>query len=380
LNARDFFLLNPNTRTCPLFRSRRDAELTKFIYRRVSILIKEGPPEENPWDIRFGTMFYMANDSHFFRSREQLEKNGWQLEGNVFARGSERCLPLFEAKMIHHFDHRFSTYEGASQAQLNLGSLPTPSMGQKQDPYFRVMPSDWVPRAEMKNRIWPNWQRNWLLAFRDVTNTTNERTVIASIVPRLLLGHKAPVVYTGIKDISLTALLQANLASICCDYCARQKIGGASLTYFYFKQLPVLLPNTYVQPCTWSAASHTFKEWLPPRVLELTYTAWDLMEFAKDCGYDGPPFRWDQERRFLLRCELDAAFFHLYLGRPDDWQKEPEALTMLFATPRSAVEYVMETFPILKRQDVKTHGRYRTKETILEIYDAMDHAMKTGEP
>ena len=92
------------------------------------------------------------------------------------------------------------------------------------------------------------------------------------------------------------------------------------------------------------------------------YTAWDLQPFAHDCGYDGPPFRWDEERRFLLRCELDAAYFHLYGIARDD------------------VDYIMETFPIVKRKDVAAHGEYRTKRVILEIYDAMQQAMDTGEP
>jgi hypothetical protein len=380
LKAGDFRLLNPNTYTCPIFRLSKDAELTKFVYRRVPILIKDGPPEENPWAIRFQTMFHMANDSRFFRNRMQLQEDGWALEGNVFARGEERYLPLFEAKMIHHFNHRYSTYQGASQAQLNVGSLPRPSVDQMQDPYFGVMPSDWVPRVEMEDRIGPNWKRNWLLAFRDIARTTDERTVIASIVPRLPLGHKAPIVYTGIEDISLTALLQANLTSLACDYCARQKIGGTSLTYFYFKQLPVLAPKTYVQPCVWSAVARTLKEWLLPRVVELTYTAWDLKQFAEECGYNGPPFRWDPERRFLVRCELDAAFFNLYLGTPEDWQKEPESLTRPFPAPRIAVEHIIETFPIVKRKDEKQFGRYRTKETILNIYDRIATAIAGGPP
>jgi len=102
--------------------------------------------------------------------------------------------------------------------------------------------------------------------------------------------------------------------------------------------------------------------WLLPRVLELTYTAWDMQPFAKDCGYDGPPFAWDEERRFRLRCELDAAYFHLYgIGRDD-------------------VDYILETFPIVKRKDKQAHGPYRTECVILDIYDAMQQAMETGTP
>lgn len=101
-------------------------------------------------------------------------------------------------------------------------------------------------------------------------------------------------------------------------------------------------------------------DWLVPRVLELAYTAWDLEAFAQDVGYDGPPFRWVAERRFLLRCELDAAFFHLYGIARDD------------------VDYIMETFPIVKRKDIDKHSTYRTKEQILDIYDRMQSAIDSG--
>ena len=118
------------------------------------------------------------------------------------------------------------------------------------------------------------------------------------------------------------------------------------------------------RPCAWAGPTAAVYQALAadPRVLELTYTAWDLQPFAHDCGYDGPPFRWDEERRFLLRCELDAAYFHLYGIARDD------------------VDYIMDTFPIVRRKDEAAHGEYRTKRVILEIYDEMAEAMRTGEP
>ncbi len=85
----------------------------------------------------------------------------------------------------------------------------------------------------------------------------------------------------------------------------------------------------------------------------MTYTAWDLQPFACDLGYDCPPFVWDDERRFLMRCELDALYFHLYGIKRDD------------------VDYIMETFPIVKRKDEAAHGEYRSKRVIMEIYDSM---------
>jgi hypothetical protein len=153
----------------------------------------------------------------------------------------------------------------------------------------------------------------------------------------------------------------ANLSSFILDFIARFKVGGVNLNFFIINQLPVLPLTIYIQPVSWYP-DKKLQEWLLPRVLELTYTAWDLTPFAQDCGYDGPPFRWDEERRFLLRCELDAAYFHLYGIARDD------------------VGYIMETFPIVKRKDEAQHGEYRTKRVILEMYDAMQRAIDTSEP
>jgi hypothetical protein len=159
----------------------------------------------------------------------------------------------------------------------------------------------------------------------------------------------------------LVACLYASLCSFALDYAVRQKVGGTHLTYSYLKQLPVLAPTTYTADTPWQHGA-TLRDFILLHVLELTYTAWDLEPFAHDIGYDGAPFRWDHERRFLLRCELDAAFFHLYGLNRDD------------------TDYVMDAFPIVRKNDEKAHGEYRTKRVILEIYDAMAAATRTGKP
>ncbi|MCK9463059.1 MAG: hypothetical protein M0R80_25835, partial [Proteobacteria bacterium] len=191
----------------------------------------------------------------------------------------------------------------------------------------------------------------------DICRSTDQRTVIAAVIRRAGVGNKLPLFLSDKEPASL----YANLCSFVFDYCSRQKVGGTSMTYFILKQLPILSPTTFTEPCIWWSGE-TIAAWLRPRVLELTYTAWDLQPFARDVGYDGPPFRWDEARRFLLRAELDAAFFHLYGIARDD------------------VDYIMETFPIVKRKDEKAHGEYRTKRVILEIYDEMQRAADTGVP
>jgi hypothetical protein len=167
------------------------------------------------------------------------------------------------------------------------------------------------------------------------------------------------------------------LNSFVVDFVLRQKASGGNLNFYVFKQLPIIDPRKFNEPCAWNTST-TFASWISARVLELTYVAWDLKGFAKHCGYDGPPFIWDEERRYLLRSELDAALFHLFLGAESEWKDAPEETRKLFQGPRMAVEHIMEKFPIVKRWDVEEYGEYRTKGTILDIYDDMSQAIGTG--
>jgi hypothetical protein len=378
LDVEDFALLNPNTRTCPIFRSGRDAELTKAIYRRVPVLVDEARGESgNPWAIRFMAMLHMANDSGLFRTAAQLEAEGWTLRGNVFHRDAERCVPLYEAKMVYHFNHRHGSFRAVQPGDYGHVLPPVP-IDDLRDSTSSAVPRYWVAPAEVEQRLRQRkWEREWLLGWRDVTDArASARTVIASVIPRVGVGHKFPLMILGspLDGVQLCA----NLDSFVLDYAARQKLGGTSLTYFILRQLPVLAPLTFNAPAPW-CSTHTAGAWLRPRVLELVYTAWDLEAFGRDVGWNGPPFRWDPDRRFLIRCELDAAFFHLYLGTADEWRGQPKSLTRALPTPRDAVAYIMDTFPIVRRNDEAAHGEYRTKRVILEIYDEMAEAIRTGQ-
>ncbi len=347
LTAQDLALLNPNTKTCPVFRSRRDAEITKAIYRRVPVLIEEGPPEKNPWGLTFARLFDMSNDSGLFKTKVELEGDGWKLDGNVFVKGGDRYLPLYEAKMIHHFDHRWATYDGLETRDL--------TDAEKADPACVALPRYWVPKAEVDKRLAGRWDREWLIGWRDICRSTDERTVIASVVPRVGVGDKF-LLGLGSLDPAQAVCLVAMMQSLCFDFIARQKIGGTSLKYFTMRQIAALPPRAMQQLAAWMPGS-TVMQWICGRVVELAYNAVDLREFARDLGHDGPPFEWNEERRFQLRCELDAAFFHLYGIARDD------------------VDYILETFPIVKRNDEKRWGEYRTKRVILELFDAMAGAV-----
>jgi hypothetical protein len=352
LSADDIRLLNPNTGTCATFRSVRDAEITKAIYRRVPVLIEEGPPDVNPWGIKFMAMFHMANDSYLFRTRDQLEADGWSLDGNVFRRGDASLLPLVESKMMHYFDHRFGTYEGQSQGQARQGKLPEATLEQHRDSSFAALPNYWVSERQVAEEIDGTWKRPWLLGWRKITRATDARTFVPTLFPLAGYGDSGilglPVAASATEALALVA----NMSTFVFDYVARQKQGGTNMNNFITAQLPVLPPESYRRPAPWSDGV-TLLDWVAGRAIELVYTSDDMAPLAADCGVERDPFPWDDERRFRLRCELDAAYFHLYGVSIDD------------------VEHVMDSFWVVRNRDEAAFGKYRTKLGVLTEYDRL---------
>ena len=352
LTDRDFLRMNPNTKTAPIFRSRRDAEITRRVYERVPVLIREGPPEENPWGLTFMRMLDMANDSGLFRTREQLEAERFRLEGNRFVKGKEVMLPLYEAKMTAQFDHRAADVVKI-EANVNRQQQPREISGEEKALSTReAMPYFWVAQTEVAAILADRWNREWLIGWRDITSSTNERTAQSAIIPLSGVGDTFLLMFPSNE---LGWINAACIDSFMLDYCARQKLGGLHLKYHVFRQLPILPPSAYSVSCPWEPSAGTVADWIKPRVLELVYTSNSLEPFARDLGYTGKPFAWDVERRFSLRCELDAAFFHLYGIEADD------------------ADYILETFPIVKRHDETEFGEYRTKRVILERFGEYAH-------
>lgn len=264
----------------------------------------------------------------------------------------ERMLPLYEGKMIHHFDHRWATFE-------NDGSTRDVTLEKKQDPHFSPLPRYWVRESVVEDKLAGVQRSEELLGFRDITNTTNERTVIASHLPVSAVGHTSPLIFDGAPP-KLTACFSAMLSSFALDFVARQKMGGTHLTYSYFQQLALLLPTEFLDTSPWNP-SLSLKDWLCARIGTLVYTK-DLERFVRSLGVTPSKNGWDRSRRPILRAELDAAFFHLY------------------GLEREDVDYIMDTFPIVQRNDEAAHGEFRTKRLILEAYDAMAEAMRTQTP
>jgi len=254
----------------------------------------------------------------------------------------ERMLPLYEAKMVHQFDHRWATYEPD-------GSIRDVTLAEKQDPTFVSLPRYWVREEVVDDRL-NGRNEGPLLGLRDICRSTDERTVIGGLIPHAGVGNNLPILL-GVRD-ELRLRLVAYLCSFALDFIARPKVGGVHLNFFIANQLAVLSPERMSGGVSWCSDVGT---WIDQRVLALAAHGSDL---ATLLGVEPTPFSPDV--RSLVRAELDAAMFRLLeIGRDD-------------------VDYIMETFPIVKRKDVAAFGSFRTKELILEVYDAMQAAIDEG--
>ena len=351
LTPDELIAVNPNTRTAPVFRTAADAELTKKLYRAAPVLIEDGEVEKNPWGIRFMAMIHMSNDSELF-----------------YNEAGENRLPLYEAKMIHQFDHRWATFlplsSGISRREGNVDSRDCIEV-EKSDPNFTVTPRYWIDAAEINQRLADkDWERGWLMGWRNIARSTDERSFISSVIPCSGVGHSMPLFFVSENPIRASAFL-ANMSALVFDFVVRQKLGGTNMTFGYYKQFPVIPPDRYTE---------NDLAYIVPRVLELTYTAHDLKPWAEDMGYDGTPFTWNPDRRALLRAELDAYYARLY-GLTRD-----ELRYILDPADVMGDDYPSETFRVLKNSEIREFGEYRTARLVLREFDRMALADAAHEP
>jgi hypothetical protein len=371
LSREDLSRISPNTGACPTFRTNLEAEVITRMYKSTDVMHNEHSDSPG-WSAKPTQFINLTSDSgQFLRTKPY----------------NEQLFPVYEGKYTYVYDHRFATFSPNDPK----GALVDASETQRQNPDFVITPQFWMRASDLAEHIKGiGWNRRWFLSFHDIANPNNERTSIFAVVPFSAVGNSSPVFTGDLSALSACCLLAAG-NSYAFDFVTRRRIVSRHLNFFILNQLPIPREECFIEPCMWAGLPNiALRDWLIPRVLELTYTAWDLREFARDCGFAGPPFRWDDARRFLLRSELDAAFFHLYLPADPHGQwlaatTEPPVdlirLAQCFPKPRDAVSYIMDTFPIVRRKDEENYnGDYRTKRTILEIYDAMQESIRSGNP
>ncbi len=445
MTSDDFELINPNTRTCPVFRSIADAELAKKIYHKAGVFVKENPNKDdpdmgNPWGVSFQQMYNMSSASNLFIKQGNVECDNCQI------------LPLYEGKFINQLDHRWATYQDVPLKTYK--EEPRDILNEeKTSTSFSIKPRFYVPYEEtilrltrLDKSVVSSYRKakdgdtiasdrlrdslleigageisedlrnayysvanstnlvpdtfnlalhmcpKYLMGWRDVTNSMNARTQIVSVFPMTGVGDTLPLIHfkTSI-DSALKACFLGNMNTLVMDFIAKLKIGGVHMKQFSMKQLSVLHPSTYTEQAL---------DFIVPRVFALTYTATDIVEWARALWNDAsvdlrklilaqhkdlptgtdietlvasdfdpttiPPIVFEDSHRAKLRAELDAYFAKLYgLSRRDlEYILDPKAVM--------GVDYPSETFRVLRDAELATYGEYRTQRLVLEAWDKMN--------
>lgn len=374
LQTSDFARLNPNTKTCPVFRTSRDAKLTAKIYRNSTILYNE-VTGDNPWNVKFGSMIHMSNDSHLFQTYAQLIELGATLNGTTFTTtDGTTYVPLYEGKMIWHYNHHYGSWptEGERPNSINM-----PSLDELSNPNSHIMPWYWVPLSTVKDRlvkydkdgnvVW-EWKHKWLFAFRDIARGVDMRTFIIAPIPDAKgVGNTATLLYVE-RGCMPGASLYGMMSSLIFDYCSRQKIGGTHASINYVKQFPVLTPEQIPSAMQWQIVK---------RVAELCYFNHDMDGWASELWDEmneeqrselpqlgaQQPWIYNPERRAILQAELDAIFAHLYGLNTEELRYilDPEDVC--------GKGCINETFRVLKDNEIRQYGEYRTKRLVLEAWN-----------
>ncbi len=356
LRSADCRKLNPNTGTVPISRDAEAGALLEKMYGQGTVLVdRTGDGEAKTWPVRYRRVFDMTNDSRRFRRREELE----ELEGAYptgkgrFDSANGEWYPLYEGKMISIYNHRYAGVRENQDSVSGRGVAVHSGSEQFGNPDFTSVPRYWVAENGL------DVSSEYSLAFNDVCNTNNRRTLISAMVPRAGYGNTLPILQAqGDLRADGLSLLLANFCSVAFDFAARQKIQSRHLNKYILEQLPIIPPDRFETVCF---GSKTAAEIVRDGVLELTYTAHDMAQFARDMGYldDAgnvkPPFTWNEGRRLVLCAKLDAVFFNLY-----------------GITDRAEIRYVYSTFPKVEREERALHeGTFRSRDLCLAYMNAL---------
>jgi Eco57I restriction-modification methylase len=369
---------NANSGGAAMFRTAKDALLAGKIYANHPILVaRSSDSVKELWPVKYTRVMDMSTDAKLFKRKAALLDEKWT-EGHLRTWTHEKlgfAIPLYEGKMVQSYDHR------AAEIIINPANLHRPAqevpvdVARKANPSFLPDPQYWVRTSDFKFDELPSA----VLGFKDVTSPTNIRSAIAAFIPASGAGHTFPLLLPkGSVDhkeyLRCASLLLANLNAFVCDFFLRQKLQTQHLTLFMLEQLPVIAPGRFDQPLPTAFAQAmraaklmnghhpqpTVADFVIPQVLALSYTAHDLAPFAKDLGYVDaqgqalPPFVWNDEERRARMAALDALFFYLYGIQAED------------------AAYILSTFPIVREQDEKAFGRFRTQEDILALLPLLD--------
>jgi hypothetical protein len=263
-------------------------------------------------------------------------------------------LPHYEGRMIAQYDHRAKGYRSGRARAAVWDDLSFGSAHKSIQPQWYVA-RDKVPLQTAK-RV-----DLYRVGFCDVASPTNERTLVASVIPRgCIAGAKVPTVLMQSQTPTADLLVWLAVAnSFAMDFLVRMKV-SLTMALTILDSLP--FPRLSLDD---PRAKRLITD-----VLHLVCTGpemnglWNSMAdsgLVRAVPASGPPpgcIDLDERQKAVARIEAEVA--------------------MLYGLTADDVAHILDTFPIVRKNDEKAHGEYRTKRVILEIYDAMAEVMRAN--
>ncbi|MBK7509481.1 MAG: hypothetical protein IPI16_15685 [Comamonadaceae bacterium] len=257
LTAADFLRVNPNTGAAPIFRSRRDADITLKLYARHPVLVKHGAvsaatgkqPDVKAWPVKYVTMFHMTNDSSLFHKAEELEKRGWtRAPLNRWVKDGAQSVPLYEGKMVQMFDHRAADVVVNAENLHRAAQPETISQVEKASPNRYPQPQFFVEASETSANPY-----DWALGYKEISAPTNARSMIATMLPAVAFGNKVPLLIPQGETPHVAArtatLIAANFNCFAFDFVLRQKLQVRPSTCSFSNNFQLSHPSASTTHC-----------------------------------------------------------------------------------------------------------------------------------
>ena len=287
VTSEELELINPETGLLPNVADSKEFSFLLRTHRSLSVFAKEFPK------CHFGRLVHLTAHAEHISTKSEKTR-----------------VPIYEGKFIEQYDNRFSTFAGMSaderyQAKASARRQPGDSfVAPKPAPECRYF---------IDKKFWESfldrYDQPYSLCWRSLTSPTNQRTMIASIIPSMPTCQSVQLLQTTPVEDLLMILALFN--SKVFDFFVRLKMGGIDLTQSVVRQIPVPFREAWNSMVTLHGVDYTALDAV--RALErlLYRNEPDL------CGlWDGVPEIKNADNYYKtaadVREEIDKIIFQMY--------------------------------------------------------------------
>ena len=287
VTSEELELINPETGLLPNVADSKEFSFLLRTHRSLSVFAKEFPK------CHFGRLVHLTAHAEHISTKSEKTR-----------------VPIYEGKFIEQYDNRFSTFAGMSADERYQAKAS--ARRQPGDSFVAPKPAP-EGRYFIDKKFWESfldrYDQPYSLCWRSLTSPTNQRTMIASIIPSMPTCQSVQLLQTTPVEDLLMILALFN--SKVFDFFVRLKMGGIDLTQSVVRQIPVPFREAWNSMVTLHGVDYTALDAV--RALErlLYRNEPDL------CGlWDGVPEIKNADNYYKtaadVREEIDKIIFQMY--------------------------------------------------------------------